>query len=227
LLQPNGSTVVAWPDRSGNGADLIPTTGASPTLDTAVVSLGGQQAVQMTGAQQLTRTSPPGYAGGNSGYSLYVVHDPVLDGTTTIPSVAFGWGGAGPGPNNRLTMFIYQFGGQWVCGMESNSAGSGGRLIPFGGQIYNASLALNGLCAQTVVTVNGAILPDVDGAAGGPLALPSPASAVTLGQFPLSVGPGGYKGRVAEIIYYSKQHTPAERAQTLAYLSARYNIPVP
>ena len=226
LSQPNGSTVVAWPDRSGNGADLVPTPGASPTLDSAVVSLGNQSAVQMTGAQQLARTSPPGYAGGNSGYSLYVVHEPVLDGTTTIPSVAFGWGGTGV-PNDRLTMFIYQFGGQWVCGMESEFAGSGGRLIPFGGQIYNASLAQNGVCAQTVVTVNGVILPDVDGAGGGPLALPSPVSAVTLGHFPLSFGPNGYKGKIAEILYYSKQHSPAERAQTLAYLSDRYSIPVP
>jgi hypothetical protein len=225
ILQAGGSTVVAWPDRSGQGATLLATGGASPTLATNVASLGGQNALNLDGSQQLARSTPPGYVGGNSAYSLYVVHDPVLNGTTTDPSVVFGWGGTGVA-NCRLTMFQYKFGGNWVCGMESFAAGSGGRLIPNGGQIYNASLAHNALCAATVVTVNGAVLPDVDGAGGGPLAIPSPVPWVTLGHFPASTGPNGYKGKVAEILYYHKNHSASERAATLAYLSARYGIPV-
>lgn len=225
ILLADQSTVTEWVDRSGNGANLIQTPGASPTLATNVASIGNRQAVQMTGTQQLFRTNPPGYAGGNSGYSLYLVHDPTLDNTTTIPSVAFGWGGPGVG-NDRATVFIYKYNNQWVCGIESYNAGSGGRLIPFGGQIFSASLAQNATCSQTQITVNGQLLPDVDGSGGGPLAIPSPVPTVTLGHFPASYGSFGYKGKIAEILYYSKEHSASERAQTLAYLSSRYGIAV-
>lgn len=225
IAQGDGSSVSQWPDRSGNGANLTQTPGDSPTFLNSVSSLGNRPALQMTGAQQLRLTNPSSYAGGNSAYSLYLVHDPILDVTTTIPSIAFGWGGPGVG-NDRVTVFIYKVNNEWVCGIESYNAGSGGRRIPFGGQIFNASLAQNALCAQTVITVNGSILPDVDGAAGGPLAIPSPVPSVTLGHFPGSYGAFGYKGKIAEILYYSRQHTDLERDATLAYLSDRYGIGV-
>lgn len=224
IIQAGGSPVIAWPDRSGNGATLVATSGASPTFATNVSSFGGQSALEMNGSQQLARQNPPGYFGGNSAYSLYVVHDPVLDVTTTDPSVAFGWGGNNAN-NIRLAMFQFKLAGVWSCGMESYNAGSDGVTIPNGGQIWNASLPHNDFCDNTLLTVNGAVLTGTGGN-GGPLAIPTPVPWVTLGHFPGSVGAGGYKGKVAEVLVYHKAHNANERAQTLNYLSARYGIPV-
>lgn len=222
ILQGGGTTVFSWADRSGNGAGLVPVPGiAQPTLATNVAGFGGQSAVQFSGTQQLGRLLPPGFFGGDSAFSLYVVHSPAATGDLTV----FSWGQY-PAASGLVTLFFSTVAGNrkfTVTDLVATGAGYyAATSVP---QIDSAFLAHGGNISNATIWRDGAAPSGPDAPGGGPLNLATPVAEVRMGGIAGSaIYP--YVGQIAEVLVYHKNHNATERSQTLAYLSARYGIPV-
>ena len=219
LAQPDGSSVVAWPDTSGSGATLLQTTGLlAPTL--VAGALGGQAVVRFDGNAQLNRSFPPGYQAGDAAWSLYVVCTP---NPPYNPCHLFGWGNSAA-TDGRVMLTLNKFGGIW--GWQVDTQGGTSRayqaaLVP---QIVSADNAAGANITAASLYINGAVGTLLDPGAGGPLNVPSPVFDVRTGNPNNSAD--RWRGDIAEILYYHKRHNASERAQVLTYLSARYAIPV-
>ena len=222
INQAGGSSVHTWTDRSGNGADLVAIPAISqPTLVTASPAFGGQSALNLNGSQQLQRLLPPGYQGGDSAFSVYIVAQPA----NTASLYAFCWGQPfGAGDNVALAWFTY-LGNRAFTTTDSAVMGS-----PVFSATSNPQIAsvFNGQ-AQDIATsetlIDGAIPATLGPGAPGVLSIPVPVAEVRLGSHFGNVSTV-FAGKIAEIIVYHTNHSAAERAQALAYLSSRYGIPV-
>lgn len=220
--QPSGSDVYTWSDRSGNGADLGPVPGvAQPTLVIGQPQFNGQQVLSLNGSQQLYRPLPPGYQGAASALSLYVVAKPTAGAT----HVAFGWGQSGAGDSVNANWTLN--GAQTVVELtEGTSMGSKQFVTSTNAQIFSAYLgAGQNILTQSEIWIDGAVPANLGGGAGGTLSIPVPVPEARLGSY-FGTPATSFVGLIAEILVYHKKHNLSERAQTLAYLSARYGIPV-
>jgi len=220
--QADGSSVSTWVDRSGNGADLVAIFGISqPTLIASSPAFNGQKAIELSGSQQLQRLLPPGYQGNDSAFSLYIVAQPANTGSL----YAFCWGQPfGTGDNVAFAWFTYS-GNRAFTTTDSAAMGSPIFAATSNPQIVSV---FNGQ-AQDIATsetlIDGAIPATLGPAGTGVLSIPSPVAEVRLGSHFGNVSTV-FAGKIAEIIVYHTNHSAAERAQALAYLSSRYSIPV-
>jgi len=222
IVQAGGSTVFTWSDRSGNGADLVPVPGlGQPTLATNVSGFGGQSAVNFAIGQALYRLLPPGFVGGDSAYSLYIVHKPIFYGALFC---AFSWG-QDNASLKRVSLLLQDVSGTWSVGTDSYAAGSNAYACASVPQINSARLAHGANVSTTEFLIDGAVGTQTSAGGGGPLNLASPVVEVRMGGF-TQANVLTYNGQIAEVLVYHKRHNNNERNATLAYLSARYGIPV-
>jgi hypothetical protein len=222
--QANGTPVYTWTDRSGNGADLGPTFGGGltpPTLVTGSVDFNGLNVLSLDGTQGLYRPLPPGYQGADSAFSLYIVCKP----TVGMTRVAFGWGQ--PFPGDAVIANWTLNGAQTVVEQgDGASMGSPQFVTNNNAQIFAGYLGhAQDIQTQSEVTIDGAVPANLGGGAPGVLSIPVPVPEARLGSY-FGTPATNFVGLIAEILVYHKEHNASERAQTLAYLSARYAIPV-
>lgn len=220
----NGSSVSSWVDLSGNGADLGPVPGVSqPTYSTNVLALNGRAAVSFSGTEQLRRTSP-NFAAGDAAISCYIVCDPTFvgGGGTTLP--IFSWG-QDFGNLYRPTVLFYNTNPQWIVAVDAYATNSPSYNATSSAQIISFFNGQSNPISTSTILVNGSVPTQFGTGVGGALAIPSPVAEVRMGGFVQNNTPR-FIGDIAEVLLYYKNHDAGERAQTLAYLSNRYGIPV-
>ena len=220
----NGSSVSSWVDLSGNGADLGPVAGVSqPTYSTNVAALNGRSAVSFSGSQLLYRTSP-NFAAGDAAISCYVVCDPTFSGGggTTLP--LFSWGQDGTALY-RPTVLFYNTDPQWIVAVDAFANNSPSYNATSSAQIISFFNNQSNPISTSTILVDGSVPTQFNTGVGGALAIPSPVAEVRMGGFVQNNTPC-FVGQIAEVLLYYKNHDAGERAQTLAYLSSRYGIPV-
>lgn len=227
INQPDNTDINSWVDRSGNTGPLTSFFGTNPPkFALSSPSFNGQPAANFindSNVRQLRVLNPPNYPVGSGAFSVYIVHDPILSGSIRP---IFGWG-----QNNfaRKRMCATQFnaGAYWIVVGEGFASSTDSYVVTAGPQILSIFSATGADMNAADVWVDGAVPGPPDGpGTAQPWDISNPVQEVNMGGLPQE-NSVSYIGQIAEVLVYSKDHSPAERTQTLAYLSARYNIPVP
>jgi len=225
----NGADVTNWVDRSGGGNNLGAQAGAGfPTFASSVANMGNQPAVVFSGGQGLMQALPPGLIGGPQALSVYIVCDPLFDdsgypgmwgfGDLAFPSVAGTVFRINPGGSPSRVMLVDCFGPNYDRYTTTQCNGQP-LIMSFalgaGAALNTAEWYMNG----TPAVVTG-------GSGSGALNSASPVQAVFMGGWSNSAPTFTWRGKIAEVLYYSKKHNGNERLETLLYLSSRYQIPL-
>jgi hypothetical protein len=216
----DGASVTNWTDRSIYSQSLATLGGVSaPTWQSSVAAIGNRPAVQFEVGTGLQVTSPAGIIGGNQAVTIYIVCQ--VD-TFTNSSIFF------YGPTS-LTVFgscmsILDLNGPNRVGTSIYGA-SGMFPSDANPQILSIRAGNSAAWGTSVLTINGATVAASVDNVGLVLNVPSPVQIACVGG---DVSPASFNfdGRIAEIIYYSKDHDASEHNQTLSYLSDRYGISV-
>jgi hypothetical protein len=224
----DGSSVPLWPDRSGNGNDAATISGVpNPTFNASDATLGNRQSVSFNGAQAIWKTNPTGFAIGSAAVTTYVVMDPDYSTSTPNYQVAYSYGkNAGtPGPSGSvfLSLTQTQYGNRTgidvlLGGWRSTTNASGPPII------QSFSLAAGATVNLADYRINGESSDQVEFTPFGSMNIQSPVEYSSIGCQSGYTGGDFFFGRIAEILYYAKQHTTSERNATLGYLSRRYSI---
>jgi len=232
----NGAAVNSWADRSTSG-DVLTVPGGfaaplqPPTYLSSVAAFNNQPAVSFVSSgpsgyaygSYLAMTSPAAYLAGDSALTIYAVIS--IDNYVGDVKRIFTYGTLGTyQQHSMISLFLADQWGTKRLGLETGYASnlydysidSTARIVELrisqGGTVGSAFQAVNG-ATQTATgwpaLNNGNAVP----------AIPSPVDKVTMGN-------GSFDGKIAEIIYYKKEHSSEERAATLSYLSSRYGISV-
>lgn len=227
ISQPDNTDINSWTDRSGNTGPLTSFFGTNPPKFAASSpSFSGQPAANFINdgnVRQLRSLLPPNYPVGSGAFSLYVVHDPILSGSIRP---IFGWG-INFNARGRMCAAQFNAGAYWIVVGEGYASSTDSYVVNAGPQILSIFSATGADMNVADVWVDGAVPGPPDGPGTAlPWNIPNPVPEVNMGGLPQE-NSVGYIGQIAEVLVYSKDHSPAERTQTLAYLSARYGIPVP
>lgn len=216
----DGASVTSWPDRSGYTQTFGTLAGVTaPTWEASVSSLGNRPAVQFGAGKGLQITSPTGFIGGKHAVTCYIVQQIASFTNSSVffygPSALSVFGSCfsiinlnGP---DRVGTSIYGCSGMFA---SNNSA-----------QIVSVRAANNSAWGTSKLTIDGAAVAAVVDNPGLVLDVTNPVQIVCVGgdTTPASFN---FDGRIAEILYYHKEHDGTERAETLLYLSERYGIPL-
>ena len=232
----NGAAVNSWADRSASG-DVLTVPGGfaapmqPPTYLSSVAAFNNQPAVSFVsdlaagtagsqGGSYLAMTSPSAYLAGDSPLTIYAVIS--VDNYLGDAKRIFTYGTLGTYQQRSMISLVAT--NRWDTKRLGLDLGYGFvtydfpvpssakiveiRLAQGASSITDAFQAVNGVSQTITDTFN----------TGGP-EIPSPVNQVTMGD-------GRFDGKIAEIIYYKKEHDSSERAATLSYLSSRYGISV-
>jgi len=229
----NGAAVNSWADRSASG-DVLTVPGEfaapmqPPTYLSSVAAFNNQPAVSFVSSgpgglfygSYLAMTSPAAYLSGDSALTIYAVIS--IDNYVGDPKRIFTYGTLGTyQQQSMISLFLADQWGTKRLGLETGYAAnlynysidSTARIVELkisqGGTVGSAFQAVNGVSQTITDSFNSGAVP----------ALPSPVNKVTMGN-------GSFDGKIAEIIYYKKEHDSSERAATLSYLSSRYGISI-
>ena len=213
----DGGTVSAWPDRSANANNLTLTGGATAGIFRASpAGFGGKPAIEFAGLTQFDRMLPVGFATGQKEFSSYIVVEHEFAGSL---EVVWGYGAVPAASGAIYVQQVYVSPNRWIwsslTGQFETSTGANGDP-----KILSFSIADGALHSSADVRANGVVVVPI--VASGGYSMNATIDALFVGGY----GGATFAGKVAEIIYYSKQHNSAERSETLAYLSARYGIGV-
>lgn len=220
LAQPDGSNVTTWTDRSGAGIVLTPTAFFDPPSLVAVTpTLNNQPSVYFENRNEaLYSINPPNYPVGSGAFTAYAVHDPIV-GTSPLMTM-IGWGAANVQKRMALSLFP-----SWSVAADGFASGSSAFVGTIAPQITSISCGNGQNMQDAVILVDGTAPALLGVGSAVPWDINNPCEQVRMGGLPQD-NAAWYFGRIAEVLIYRKAHSPAERAQTLAYLSARYAIPV-
>ena len=216
----NGANVTSWTDRSQYTQTVtVPGGVTAPTWQASVANLGNRPAVQFAANQGLQLLSPSGFLAGTAALTVYAVLE--ID-TFTASALPFYYGPVNPGT------FGDDFGLIALNGPDriGNSIYGGSALVTTTGsaKIVQSRAASNSQWGNSILTINGEIPSSVSYANPTTvLNIPSPVGMVGIGGL---TGLWDFRGRIAEVLYYSKNHSGNERAKTFLYLSERYGIPL-
>jgi hypothetical protein len=214
----DGSNVTSWADRTAYGQTLVTLGGvAAPTWQSSVAALGNRPAVQFGANKGLQVSTPAGIVGGLQAVTVYTV---VQIDTFTNSSMFY----YGP---SALTVF-----GTCMSVINLNAPDRVGSSIYGASGMFSSNTAAqivsvragsNAAWGTSVLTINGATVAASIDNAGLVLNVTSPVQIACVGG-DVSPASFNFNGRIAEIIYYSKEHDANERSATLGYLSRRYSI---
>lgn len=215
----DGANVINWTDRSVYAQTLAPLGGVGvPTWQSSVASLGNRPAVNFASNSGLQLLSPSGFAAGTSAVTSYIVLE--IDVFSGAGALAFYYGPIAPGiPGDHFG--FWSIGGPDRIGTE---IWFGSALVASDGaaKILSASNPNNTQWGNSLLQINGATPVGISYANPSTvLNVISPVASVSVGGRPEY---WNFDGRIAEVLYYSKEHDASERTATLAYLSARYGI---
>jgi hypothetical protein len=229
----NGAAVNSWADRSASG-DVLTVPGEyaapmqPPTYQSSVAAFNNQPAVSFSSSGPgglfygsfLAMSSPSAYLAGDSALTIYAVisaDNYIGDGKTIFSYGA----GLSYQQRDKIALVLTN---RWDTKRLGLDVGYGFatydypitstasiveiRLAQGTSSVLDAFQAINGVSQTITDSFN----------TGGP-SIPSPVDRVTMGG-------GSFDGKIAEIIYYKKEHSSEERTATLAYLSSRYGIAV-
>jgi hypothetical protein len=214
----NGANVTSWTDRTGYAQTLtVPGSVTAPTWQSSVAALGNRPAVQFGAGKGLQITTPSGFVGGTNAVTTYVVMQVDTFTNSSVffygPSTLTTFGScmsvlnlSGP---NRIGSSIYGCSGMFASNTSS--------------QILSVRAGNNATWGTSVLAIDG---DNVAASVDNPslvLNVTSPVQIVSVGG-DTSPASFNFDGRIAEILYYSKNQNGNERAQTLLYLSNRYGI---
>lgn len=216
----DGASVTSWADRTEYGQTLVTLGGVTaPTWQSSVAALGNRPAVQFGANKGLQVSAPAGIIGGRQAVTVYVVAQ--IETFTNVsmfyygPSALTAFGTCMSVLNlnvpNRVGSSIYGASGMF----PSNTAA----------QIISVRAGSNAAWSTSVLTIDGATVAASIDNGGLVLDVPSPVQIACVGG-DVSPASFNFSGRIAEIIYYSKDQNASERAETLGYLSNRYGISV-
>lgn len=216
-----GANVTSWTDRSAFAQTLTTVGGVNaPIFRASIPSLNNRPAVEFSPNSGLRLSLPPGFSAGASAVTAYIVLEIDAFGGGELP---FCYGVVSPGaPGDHFAFFVV--GGPSRAGTDIYF---GGAFAPTSGaaKILASRSAAGAQWGNSILTFDGAAPAGI--AYANPttvLNIPSPVAAVSVGGVQ---GAWTFQGRIAEVLYYSKDQTFAERADTLIYLSDRYGIPIP
>lgn len=224
LALPNGADVFSWTDRSGAGIVLLPLSVDRPSYNDSTVGLNGQPSVYFENRNEALRAlNPPNYPVGSGAFTVYAVHIPILASTSPVMTM-IGWGRTFiSGKSMSFSMFP---GAPWSLAADAFAAGTPSYTANGNPQIASISSASGQNMADATILVDGTVPALIGGGSAIPWDINNPCEEVRMGGLVQNNG-GWYNGNIAEVLIYRKAHSLAERAQTLAYLSTRYGIPVP
>lgn len=231
----NEAEVTSWADRSASGDTLtVPESKGAPTYLSSVAAFNNQPAVSFSSTgpaglyhgSYLQKSSPAAYLSGDSSFTIYAVLS--VDNHTGFNDIfSYGAGGNPPGEGRIMLAHRMYFGtpqiglqagvdGQPLGGLFYNHTHSTAKIVEIrlaqGATIGSAFQATNGVEASYTPWQSGDYQSTVPYVA-------SPVGAVIMGR-------GVFDGKIAEIIYYKKEHSSEERSATLSYLSSRYGISI-
>lgn len=215
----NGSNVTSWTDRTGYAQTLSTVGGVSaPTWQASVANLGGRPAVDFSTNSGLQLLLPSGFAAGLQAVTAYIVME--IDAFSGAGALAFYYGATSPGTAGDHFGFWTISGPDrvgteiWVGSALVNSNGAA--------KILSARNPNNTQWGSSFLTIDGETPSGISYANPSTvLNVPNPVESVSVGG---RLGYWNFDGRIAEVLYYSKNQNGNERAQTLLYLSNRYGI---
>jgi hypothetical protein len=232
----NGAAVNSWADRSASG-DVLTVPGGfglpmqPPTYQSSVAAFNNQPAVSFVspftagtvgsqGGSYLAMSSPAAYLAGDSALTIYAVIS--VDNYFGDAKRIFTYGTLGT--YQQRSMISLAATNRWDTKRLGLDVGYGFMTydfpIPSAAKIVEIRLAQGASSiTDAFQAVNGVSQTITDAFNTGGPAIPSPVDQVTMGN-------GDFDGKIAEIIYYKKEHSSEERAATLSYLSSRYGISV-
>lgn len=218
----DGAPVVTWNEHTGNGNDLTVPAGAnSPTFRAADPNFNGLPVVEFVPTQALAKANPVGFASGASALTAYLV--------IRVPSI----------PNDTAAFFWGGFNAQVAIDFTLRGLAQipAWGTVSFVSDYYSTLFTPNTTCVLAVrcaagatwdnssFEVNNVFVASSAPVFAGPAQVSNPVQTVAL-----SINPNGaliyqLNARIAEVLYYDTDQTPAERAATYSYLQAKYGIP--
>ncbi len=231
----NGDAVNSWADRSGSGDVLtVPPPKGAPTYLSSVAAFNNQPAVSFSSTgpiglyhgSYLEKTLPAAYLAGDSAFTIYAVLS--VDSHSGFNEIFYYGENGNPPDAGRIALSHRSYFGTPQIGFMGGVNGQ-----PIGGLFYNHTfsttkiveirLAQGASVGSAFQATNGVEATYTPGQSGDYQStvpqIASPVPAVTMGR-------GVFDGKIAEIIYYKKEHDSSERAATLSYLSSRYGISI-
>jgi hypothetical protein len=226
----NGGSVASWPETSGAGLPAATgVSGKQPTLVTG--ALNGHSAVAFSGTSQFLSLSGSALAvtENATGYSLFAVVKPLSNGSNRD---VVHWR-QNSGTNPRLSLQAYS-GGVWSA-QASRVDGTGDGIS--GGTITNGSWSVQAVewvftaATNTPVAPSGSMWTNGTGIDGPETKLSTGVSSSTAqGASTIGADSGGatdfFYGQIAEILFWPRPLTTAERGQVHSYVQEQYGVTV-
>ena len=214
INQSDSTAVSTWNDESGNGRHITQGTGANQPIF-KLSQINGKPVVEFDGVDDfMSRTSVSNFSSANQVVAFLVMKIP-----SDVDCIQLDW--QAPDTTNRVTLsalnanpdrnFLFIHGNQGSGGLVQSGTISSGWL----GVTQIAEWTRNG-SAVTLRSNN------VDLGSGSMTSDVTPGSSATLFIGQNTAGAGQFGGQLAELIYYNRFLTTAERDQVRNYLNGKY-----